>query len=236
MAQKSASDTDGAMTKVLVGAPCGKTPVCDGFYECFYALQIPEGSIRRRARGGSVPRNLNQLVAWALEEHCTHLFIVEDDSTFAPDTVLRLLAHDKPVVAGLCLARHPPFRPYVYSEFVPAEGLRFRPLCADDHGLIRVAATGVGGILIRTDVFRKLSQPYFEIKYANGQEYGQDILYGQKLIEAGIEVYCDLDVPIWHVTQCALASRRDDSGWQTVVKIADTLIEMPSDLLQAGRS
>ena len=105
------------MIKVLVGAPCGKQPVCDAFYDCFYGLQLPEGSIKIRAKSGSVPQNLNALVDEAIKYECTHLFIVEDDSMFAPDVVMRLLSHDKDVVTGLCLQRNPPFRPYIYDGF-----------------------------------------------------------------------------------------------------------------------
>src|SRR5712672_3551326 len=103
--------------KVLVAAPCGKTPVCDGFYDCFYGLQLPEGSIKLRAKSGSVPQNLNAIINEAIKYEATHVFIVEDDSMFAPDTVLRLLSHDKDVVTGLCLQRNPPFRPYIYDGF-----------------------------------------------------------------------------------------------------------------------
>src|SRR3954462_7707539 len=120
--------------KVLVGAPCGKNPVCDVFYDCFYGLQLPAGSIAQRARSGSVPQNLNALVDNAINGDFDYLFIVEDDSMFAPDTVLRLLAHDKDVVTGLCLQRHPPFLPYIYEGFDPLIGFYWRPLKETDEG------------------------------------------------------------------------------------------------------
>lgn len=217
---------------VFIGVPCGKTPVCDAFYHCFYALQAPEGSIWRRVQGGSVARNLNCLVDLAIEHECTHLFIVEDDSVFAPDTVMRLLAHEKPVVAGLCLARNPPFRPYIYSGFVPGKGLAYRPLLPNDAGLIRVAATGMGGILIRTDVFAKLHRPYFEVAYHGETEWGQDILFGKQLIDAGIDVFCDVDVKIGHVTQCEIAAVRSERGWHTVIRVDETRVDLPMSLFQ----
>jgi hypothetical protein len=145
---------------------------------------------------------------------------------------MRLLAHDKPVVAGLCLSRWPPFRPYIYSRFIPDQGLVFRPLGPDDAGIIRVAATGMGGILIRTDVLRQLQRPYFEVAYHGETEWGQDILFGKKLIEAGVEVFCDVDVMIEHVTECRLAAARTEDGWVTGFRVGATRVNLPMSIFE----
>ncbi len=96
--------------KVLAGSPCSKQPICNEFHDCFAGLDLPPGSDWYRAVGGSIPNNLNTIVAHALKTDCTHVFIVEDDSVFARDTVRRLLKHNVPVVAGLCRSRSAPFR------------------------------------------------------------------------------------------------------------------------------
>lgn len=205
--------------KVLCGAPCGKNPVYDIFYDAFSRLEIPEGSIKQRITGGSVPSNLNKIVASAKEHECSHVFIVEDDSSFEPDTLIRLLMHDKPVVTGLCRSRQAPFRPYIYSGLDPKTGLTWRELTPDDTGLIRVAATGMGGILLQMSVFDKLKKPYFHSYYDGETEWGQDVVFGKSLIEAGIEVYCDLDVIIDHATQCTIGSEKVNGQWKVVVKV-----------------
>ncbi len=202
---------------IYVAAPCGKTPVCDVFYDCFYGLQLPEGSAISRARLGTVPANLNKIVE--VGKSFDYIFIVEDDSMFGPDTVLRLLQHDKDVVAGLCVSRQAPFMPYIYQA-VGNDEILPRPLLPEDTGLIKVAATGMGGILIKTSVFDKLTKPYFHTFFDGEIEWGQDILFAKSLVKAGIEVFCDTDVTIWHATQCALgAIKNDKNEWQTVVRI-----------------
>lgn len=203
--------------KVYVAAPCGKTPVCDVFYDCFYGLHLPEGSKISRARLGSVPGNLNKIIECAKE--FDYVFIVEDDSMFAPDTVVRLLQHDKDVVAGLCVSRQPPFMPYIYET--DGTDIRPRALKEDDKGLIKVAATGMGGILIKMSVFDKLTKPYFRTFYEGEVEWGQDVLFAKSLVAAGIKVFCDTDVTIWHATQCAIGAIRNDKGWETVIRIAN---------------
>jgi hypothetical protein len=217
--------------KVLVGAPCSKVPVFDKFYDAFYTMTIPEETDSMRHIGGCVPENLNKIVDHALRTDCTHVFIVEDDSEFERDTLIRLLKHDKPVVAGLCRQRGSPFRPYLYSGIADNGKLEWRPLKdTDPNGLIGPAdglvATGMGGILIRTDVFNKLKRPYFWHTYIGEEYWGQDILFNKSLIAAGVDVWCDLSVTIWHANQCTIGSKKTDSGaWATVFKIDTTAFD-----------
>lgn len=205
--------------KVLVGAPCSRTPVYDKFYDAFAILDTPPGSIKMRATGGGVSHNINMLIDKAIEHECSHIFIVEDDSTFPRDALTRLLAHNVPVVTGLCRSRQAPFMPYIYSGLDPVNGLTWYQLTGADHGLIRVAATGMGGILINMDVFKALERPYFRNYFVGEREWGQDIIFGKSLIEAGIEVYCDLDIIIDHMTQCTIGSELVDGNWEVVVNI-----------------
>lgn len=214
--------------KVLIGAPCGKTPVFDEFYDAFAGLECPPGSIKTRSRGGSIPDNLNLLVKAAQEYDCTHLFIVEDDSTFAPDTITRLLAHDKQVVAGFCRSRSFPFRPYIYNG-LGEDGLEWYNLKPEDQGLIRCAATGMGGILMDTDIFKVLKKPYFSSYFVGEKSWGQDIVFGKSLIEAGIEVFCDLDVVIDHATRCVISSGKVDGQWQIVFRISEAEVKIPQE-------
>lgn len=211
---------------VLAGAPCSKNPVCDRFYDCFAGLVLPPGSHRQRVVGGNIPGNLNKLVDCAIEAKVTHLFIVEDDSVFAPDTVTRLLAHDKPVVTGLCRARHAPFRAYVYRG-ATSDGLTYHTLTPEDKGLIPCSATGLGGILINMDVFAKLKRPYFHDYFIGEQYWGQDFVFGKSLVDAGIGVYCDTDVIIGHTTQCVLGSELGPHGWVITVGIDQAMVSLP---------
>lgn len=209
---------------VFIGVPCGKQPVCDSFYDCLYTLVIPEGSQIQRAKSGSVSSNLNTLVE--LARPFDYLFIVEDDSMFHPLTVINLLKHDKDVVAGLCPSRTPPFNAYIYNKG-DERGLTRRKITDADSGLIKVDATGMGGILIKMSVFDKLKKPYFEIAFKDEVEWGQDILFNKKLIEAGIEVFCDTDVPIWHATSCCLGTVKRDGKWNTTIRIGGYNVEIP---------
>lgn len=215
--------------KVMCGAPCAKFPTYAEFFDSFAALEMPEGSLKMRATGGSIPLNLNTLVDNMFAHDCSHLFIVEDDSSFAPDTLMQLLAHDVPVVAGLCRARQAPFRPYIYSALDPDTGLSYQPLTAADRGLIKVAATGMGGILIKREVFEQLSRPYFSHYHVGEREWGQDIMFGKSLIDAGIDVYCDTDVIIWHATQAVIGSSFAGGKWGMDLRVNEATFRIVLD-------
>ncbi len=214
------------MPKVLAGTPCGKVPVCNDFHFCFANLRLPEGSIHQRVIGGNIARNLNELVDSAATQNCSHLFIVEDDSVFEADSVLRLLKHNKPVVTGLCRSRTAPFHPYVYDGITAEGGYTFHPITENDKGLIKVAATGMGGILINMEVFKKLKRPYFSNYFEGEKEWSQDIVFMKSLVDNKIEVYCDLDVIIGHVTQCIIGSEFEDGRWKIVVRIGDAVVNL----------
>jgi hypothetical protein len=230
------SAVEGYNPKVLVGAPCGKKANYDEFYDCFYGLDGPtELMPRMRARGGDISTNLNKLVEQAMTLNCTHLFVVEDDSAFLPDTLMRLLAHDVPVVTGLCRARHAPFRPYIYKGMNETTGLAFYSLQPTDKGLIggHGWATGMGGILIQMNVFDKLQKPYFDRYTADdGRVFGQDIDFGMKLIRAGVPVYCDLDVVIYHNTDCLIGSAQAPDGrWLMTLRVDQSTMAFDTEKL-----
>ncbi len=85
----------------------------------------------------------------------------------------------------------------------------------------------MGGILINTDVFRNIKRHYFQNYFIGEKEWSQDIVFGKSLIDAKIDVYCDTDVIIGHMTQCVLGSEWDKDGWKIVVKIHEALVNLP---------
>lgn len=209
---------------VLLAAPCGETPRCDVFYDNFYNLNLPEGSFRERVRGGSLSANRNRIVEIAKERKLSHIFFVDDDTMFHPNMVLDLLAHSKDVVAGHCCQRLPPFRSYVFDSIQDGK-LGFKNL-TNETGLIKVLGVGVGGFLIRTGVFDYLPKPYFCNNYVGEVEWGDDILFNKKLIEAQIEVYCDLDQRIFHASKCAVYPEFKDGKWTKCVVVGSSVIRL----------
>jgi len=123
------------------------------------------------------------------------LCYIDSDQVFAPDTLLRLLAWQRPIVGALIAGRHSPFPicalrgmhslPY---EEVPAEGL------------VEVDAVGTGFMLIDRAVFNRLDAPWFEVGQINPERAGEDTYFCQKAREAGFSIAVDCGAVVGHHT------------------------------------
>lgn len=97
------------------------TPVYDSYESEFVRsmrqLQAPEPSIILDARGMLLDdaRRKLSFVALGVPE-VTHLFFVDADMGFKHDSLEKLLAMDKPIAAGLCFERRPPFNPTIKKD------------------------------------------------------------------------------------------------------------------------
>ncbi len=93
----------------------------------------------------------NQMTAAALEEGADWLLWIDADMVFPPDGLIRLLAHDKDIVGADYRRRAPPY-PRI-GKLVDAH--------APDRGLVEVSMLGLGFMLIRANVLRRMERPWF---------------------------------------------------------------------------
>ena len=102
------------MVKVCIGVPhVGDLP--GYFFDTVLALSVPPGSFVTRAQNKPVDVARNMIVQAALADpDTTHLFFMDADMTFHPDTLLRLVERDKDVIGGTYFARTDSPVPHVY--------------------------------------------------------------------------------------------------------------------------
>lgn len=161
----------------------------------------------------------NRLVEQTLEIGAEWLLFIDDDHVFGSDHLLRLLAHDKPVVGALYLQRQMPFAPVAFSHKTDDE--RYIPLVLTDYGpedLVEVRALGTGGMLIRSEVFHAMIPPWFEHGRAS-----EDIMFCDKVYELGLgPVYCDLGTRMGHMSPAAIWPEFDEEDrWGVGFSVAD---------------
>ena len=63
--------------------------------------------------GGYVARNRNELINTAQKNGDTHIMFIDNDQTFPPNGIIRLLDHDKDIAAAPYNARGVPGHPSV---------------------------------------------------------------------------------------------------------------------------
>lgn len=143
-------------------------------------------------RGYNTSENRNYIAAQAVNNGCTHLFFVDDDMILPPDTLERLLAHNKDIVGGVYLTKYEQQEPVV--EYLDEQ----RP-----KDLFKVGAIGTGCLLIKTEVFKKVPQIWFNYEWnANGSvRMSHDWYFCYKARQHGYEIWADPTLDIKHIGQ-----------------------------------
>jgi len=182
----------------IIGIAANSTGRYIAFTICITSLRVPPNTSIQWAIGSDRVVGRNKLVKAALASGAEWLFFLDDDHAFEPDILLRLLAHEKPIVASLYLQRIKPFSPIAY-EYYDDENRTYTSLDLtkyEKNALVPIVAAGTGGMLIRSEVFRELKEPWFEVTEGIGSE---DLPFCKKALEAGFEIFCDLGTPLGHI-------------------------------------
>lgn len=204
--------------KVMIGYPTGEFGRRVDFYDFMNQLEVPCDQLRITPHGQSPAKARNIIFEQALLNNCSHVFLVDDDMELKPDTLIKLLAHDKDIVSGLYLQRAWPHRPIAFSAFDEKGQTLFVHLDENTKGLIPVVATGFGCCLIKTEVLKKVSRPWVQLGNINPEEWCDDINFFWKLHKEApeVEIYLDTEVRPGHMGSMILRAYQDDKGaWYT---------------------
>lgn len=136
---------------------------------------------------------------YALKENYDWLIMIDDDATFPPDLVRRLLSHNKDVVAALAYQRLPNHGTVAY-EFSPEANGPVHLEGIEHTGLRKVDGTGLHCAAIKTSVFSQMKARGMERWYGGfDNQFGEDFAFCAHMQELGISVYVDADLVIGHV-------------------------------------
>lgn len=218
------------MIRVLVGVPTAEMARRASFYDYYHALQLPMGTITSFVHGQSIAYNRNLLVNQALENGCSHIFFLDDDIAFKPDTLIKLLCHNVDSVTGLMLMRDYPHKPLIFSRFCEggmAEHIFLNGNYSD--GLIPIAASGLGCCLIKCKVFSKLEEPFFRFGEVDKDGLSEDFGFFKRIQDLGLQHYCDLDVPVGHMTNVTVWPKGNALGsWFTAYENNNGMVGFPA--------
>ncbi len=182
------------------------------FSACIDRLQMPDGWRKEWLIGGDWCGARNTLVEMTLESGAEWLWYMDDDHAFSPDILVRLLAHDLPLVVPVCLTRAAPFAPVTFTEkHDDPVAPRYLPVYLPDQeesGLVELVAGGSAGMLIHRSVLEAVEEPWFEYGFAS-----EDLLFCEKATAAGFTLHCDLAVRLGHLTTAAVWPAVSDGEW-----------------------
>ena len=185
--------------KLVIGLPMLSPFVHYKFVNSYLALTRPKGTATVSLVGSLTALARNQIVDIAQQQRASHLMFLDTDMTFPPDTLQRLIAHDKDIVSGLYFERYAPYRPMLRQRFEDGYSLVNYP----PAGLVECDALGAGCILIRMEVFQKLAKPCFEYRLSTSgikeTFLTEDIVFCERARKAGFKIFCDTSIRCGHL-------------------------------------
>lgn len=159
--------------------------------------------------GYSIAENRNWVAAQALQNDSDYLLMIDDDMTFEPDILDRLIANDKDIcgVAYHSRGGNKSFKYPADAIMSIAEPEKGKYIILEENTdpkyktTFGVHATGTGIILIKTEVFKKIPQPWFMFEYhENGCcKTGEDWYFCEKAKKYGIKTFADPRPKVGHL-------------------------------------
>ena len=198
--------------KILIAVPTYETITPDTFQSIYDLNKGGHECIFRYVRGYDVATARNRIAQLALDLQTDWLFMVDNDIVLPEDVLLWLLEDAKDVQLGYyphrgaknlytgqsSICRLGWFNYPMESAFTDKH---FAELRKKGEVKVQIHGGGMGCALNRTDLFRKLSYPWFDwVNYAgkNRGMLSEDLYFCELCRKAKIPVYTDIRASCGH--------------------------------------
>lgn len=138
----------------------------------------------------------------ALIHKCDYLFMIDDDMIAPDDLFEKLYAAQKDIIAPLAFTRNFPHKPVIYScregwdSVNKAHGFtNYSVMNYPKDKLFECDAVGFGAVLIKTDCFKKMPEPWF----MNPYKTGEDINFCYEAKKYGFMTWMDTRLKLGHI-------------------------------------
>lgn len=182
---------------ILIGIPTAKYIESDTF-KSIYDMIVPEGYKVdfQYFYGYNIDQVRNLIAHWA--ERYDYLFSVDSDIAFEPDTLVKMLAHDKDMVTGLYIQRKP--GQHILELYRAGKGnIPYEEIYG--KGLVEVDGCGFGCVLVKSEVIRAIGYPQFVYKSAlnHNDTLSEDVYFCQRAKEKGFRIFADTSIICRHI-------------------------------------
>jgi hypothetical protein len=211
-----------------IGLATGLLPRYWEFTDALDSLEVPEGTILYRRSSCDIAKNLNDCIHSMRGEW---IFLLDDDHSFRPDILMRLLAHAyQPnghavdIVLPITTTKMIPLHPLIFhGPWNPSYGpLDSRSLMAcyewrevSAPGLFALPkgdVAGKSGMLIKKFVLDELGYPWFKCGQGDPGILHEDFTLCKELQERGHTIWVDGDIVLDHIHYCVFRAKRDAHG------------------------
>jgi SAM-dependent methyltransferase len=190
---------------VVIGIPSFGM-VSTMFYQAMKGQQFPlvSSAFDKIVLNKPIAEARNEIVQFALDQGSNYIFWVDDDVIPPPDAFLKLYNHRKDIINGVYWSKSNPPMPLIFRNHL--EGPYWDWHIGD---LIEIDAAGNGLTLVKTDVYRTISEkiggPWYSTEYssfkgatASAANNTEDLYFYWKARKAGFKVWADTSVQAFH--------------------------------------
>jgi hypothetical protein len=187
--------------KILIAIPTANNIEATTF-KAIYDLIIPEGYIAdfQYFYGYQIDQIRNLIADWVVNGY-DYLFSVDSDISFYPDTLAKLLAHDKDVVCGLYIQRIPGTHTLELYEQNQNGGLSNIPIeKLPPNTLYEIGGCGFGCTLVKKQVIVDIGYPQFKYYSAisHTDTISEDVDFCTKAKLKGYRMWADTSILCQH--------------------------------------
>ena len=206
------------MKKILIAIPTARYIESDTF-KSIYDLEVPVGyeTTFQCFYGYRVDQVRNLIADWVVNGF-DYLFAVDGDVTFAPDTLKKMINHDKDLVSGIYRQRLP-------EQHIEIYDLNQKRMNIEDiyeKGLVEIGGCGFGCVLIKRKVFQDIGYPQFEYHHAldHNNTISEDTDFCKKAMSKGFKLWCDTSILCGHIGSTTMHVETPKFEWQNDIKDA----------------
>lgn len=207
------------MKRILIAYPTAKDIEPKSF-KSVYDLEIPEGYTTELQffYGYQVDQVRNLIADWA--KHYDYLFAVDSDIAFKPDTLKKLLSHDKDIVSGLYIQRKPGKQ--ILEIYKDGRNVDYSDIKNLD--IVEIDSCGFGCVLVKSEVIRAIEYPHFLYKSAidHADTISEDTYFCLKAKQRGFKVFADPTIQCEHIGQTTFVIEHRETEFDRLLQLSNT--------------
>ena len=189
--------------RILIAIPTNRNIEAETF-KSIYDLFTPNGCevVFQYFWGYQVDQVRNLIAHWTIQNNFDYLFCVDSDIAFPPDTLIRLMNHQKDIVSGVYIQRIPGRHTIEIMRKNSTGGVTHVDWNdIKGQGLVPIDGCGFGCVLIDTKVLRAIPYPHFLYHSAidHAHTLSEDVHFCNLARDHGFSLWCDTDIRCEHI-------------------------------------
>jgi FkbM family methyltransferase len=188
--------------RILIAVPTNRNIEATTF-KSIYDQYIPEGYTVdfQYFWGYQVDQVRNLIAHWVINNGYDYLFAVDSDISFPPDTLARMLNHNRDLVSGVYIQRIPGTHVIEIMRKNQWGGVSHVDWAdIKGQGLVPIDGCGFGCVLVKAEVFKAIPYPHFLYHSAidHKNTVSEDVHFCNQMRDRRFKLWCDTSIVCDH--------------------------------------